>query len=99
MKAFGIAIALAGALTLSTGAALGQVRVGGHGAAGAPSNGSYGNLPKGTAESGHVDIGTERRGPHIGAGGSSRFSAGIGSSRVNSAISSQGRGRRGGHSR
>ena len=46
-----------------------------------------------------VDIGGGRRGPYIGAGGYGRFSAGIGSSRVNSAISSQGRGRRGGHSR
>jgi hypothetical protein len=98
MKAFGIAIALAGALTLSTGSAFGQIRVGGHGTAGAPVNGSH-SVPKGTTGSGRVDTSAGHRGPHIGTGGSSRFSAGIGNSRVNSAISSQGRGRRGGHSR
>jgi hypothetical protein len=97
MKAFAIVIALAGTLSLSTSVAFGQIRVGDHGTAGA--NGSYVSTPKGTAGSGRVDIGNGHRGPHVGAGGSSRFSAGIGSSRVNSAISSQGRGRRGGHSR
>lgn len=97
MKALSIVIILAGALALSAGSASAQIRVGGHGAAGTPANGS--SLPKGTAESGRVDIGGGRRGPYIGAGGYGRFSAGIGSSRVNSAISSQGRGRRGGHSR
>jgi hypothetical protein len=96
MKALCIVIALAGALTLSAGAASAQIRVGGHGAAGAPANGSYGNLPKGAA--GRVETGAGRHGPSIGVGGSNHFSAGIGNSRVNSAISSQGRGR-GGRSR
>jgi hypothetical protein len=97
MKALGIIVLLAGALTLSD-AALGQIRVGGHGGAGAPANSGYGSRTN-AAGSGRVDTGASLRGPHIGLGGTSRFSVGIGSSRVNSAISSQGRGHRGGRPR
>jgi hypothetical protein len=98
MKALCIVIALAGELTLSsTGAASAQIRVGGHGAASAPANGSYGSTLKGTA--GRIETRTGRHGPSVGVGGSSHFSVGIGNSRVNSAISSQGRGRGGGRFR
>jgi hypothetical protein len=97
VKTLGTAIVLACALTLST-AALAQLRVGGHGAAGAPPGGGYGSRTN-AAGTGRVDPGANRHQPHFGAGSFGRFSVGIGSSRVNSAISSQGRGHRGGRPR
>jgi hypothetical protein len=97
MKAVGIIIVLVGALTLND-AALGQIRVGGHGGASAPASGSYGSRTNAIG-TGRVDTGAGQHGPHVGLGGSSGLSSGIGSSRVNNAISSQGRGRSGGHSR
>jgi hypothetical protein len=90
MKALGT-ILLAGALALGASAALAQVKLGGHGSAGA-----YGHNGSARVGAG-ANVRSRGGGGRIGVGGQARgsggFSSGIGNSRVNSAISGQNRAR------
>jgi hypothetical protein len=82
-------ILLAGALALAASAAFAQVRLGGHGSTGGVSAGNSGRIGTG------ANAGANRGGASVGVGGhadgSSRLTTGIGSSRVNGAISGQNR--------
>jgi hypothetical protein len=92
-------ILLAGALTLMSAAAFGQIRIGGHGDAKTFSGNERGGPPPAAGnKSGRFNgaNGGHRGGVRLGGSGRS---IGIGSSRVNSAISSQGRGKGGGRFR
>jgi hypothetical protein len=85
------------AITLTSGAAFGQTRVGGQGTVGASANGGRSGSPA-TAGSEHSGVHSraDRQGPRVGVGATGGQSTGIGNSRINSAISTQGRGHRGG---
>ena len=85
-------IMLAASLSLATGAAFAQVNAGGHSSAASSVRGGS-TTGTGNANAG-VNAGGGRNGARIGVGGhgTHRLSTGIGNSRVNSAISGQGRG-------
>lgn len=89
------------ALVLMTGTAFAQFATGGRGGADARTGG--GPPPAATGGSGGFDAraraGGGRHGAHVGVGATGGLSTGIGSSRINSAITSQNRGRRSGRFR
>lgn len=92
-------IVLGAALLAATGPTFAQFRIGGHGGGVGPAAGDRrgGGPPPALSGSGRggPEANGDRRGPRAGIGGPGGGSIGIGSSRVNSAISSQGRGRGG----